>query len=373
MPHRTLLLAAGVLLLAAAIVLPYLLSPATLRRVLFYDPPTLDTFRTASELWLGTTSPALLVGLLALAAVGLFAALVRERNRLVACLLVTAGVQVGAMLVASPRGFKFGVVLARFCLFVLPVLLLLVALGVERVTGALRRPATTARTGAVAATLAVVLYAAGPLPRIYFFPNAFTNHGSWQADYRPERYFDQFAPRCIPRFYVALSRLAPGTLRVVEAPWYYYWHSYAFYQRLHRQKVLIGFVDEDPVAARVGEVPRGATGIRLRNMVHVGDPAGLARRGVDLVVLHPDLFAEMRFPFSDLPAPVAPWLREYRERYGRPLYEDDHLVVFFVGEDPARRALVADALAAAVLPAAGELAAPPCAEPADVERAVPPR
>lgn len=357
---RPLAVAAAVSALAfLLIVLPYLASPVSLQRVLFHDPPSWHTVVLASELWLGTRYGIVVLVLLALAVIGLAPWDTRARSRFVDYLVFVAGVQVAAMVLLSPRGFKFGIVFARFCLFAQPVLLLLVALGIERLARRLV-PRGEVHGATVAAGLCALLYAGGPLPRIDFYPNAFTNHGSWQCDYDTERYFDLFAPRCIPPLYLALARLPAGTLGIVEAPWYFYWHSFAFYQRLDRQRVLIGFVDENPDEARVGEVPRNATGIRLRNAVHVADYAELARRGVDLVVLHKDLLAEMKFPFAAPPVSVARWLPEYRSRFGPPLYEDAHVAAYFVGSDRARRAELEAALSSDAPAVAPDLPVPVC-------------
>jgi hypothetical protein len=117
---------------------------------------------------------------------------------------------------------------------------------------------------------------------------------------------------------------------VVEAPWHFYWHGLAYLQRIHRQHVVVGFVDAGTETVRAGEVPRARDGIRLRNALHVGDADALRARDVDYVIFHRDAFAEMRVPFDGERVGVEAWLEEYRRTYGAPVFEDASITVFAV-------------------------------------------
>jgi hypothetical protein len=57
--------------------------------------------------------------------------------------------------------------------------------------------------------------------------NDFTNHISYQADYRPGRYFERFRPHEIAPFYRDLAARPPASVTVVEAPWYFCFHPFA--------------------------------------------------------------------------------------------------------------------------------------------------
>jgi len=129
-------------------------------------------------------------------------------------------------------------------------------------------------------------------------------------------------------FYAELARRPPGSVTIVEAPWHFFWHSLAWTQRLHRQHVVVGFVDRGTATVRGGEVPRDRAGIRLRNALHVGDEQALRARGVDYVVFHRDVATEMRVPFPVAPLGIDAWLDEYRHTYGEPVYEDGAVTVF---------------------------------------------
>lgn len=288
------------------------------------------TLAGASELLLGTTSRALRA---ACAVTGLAGAVVLARRapRLAAWAAVAVLTQLAALVVAAPHGLRFPIVLARYAFAASPFLLLTLAAGADAAGAALssllRRPALA---GAPAALLVTLLVARGPLPWIHASPNDFTSHASYQADYEPGRYFDRFRPATVSAFYETLAQRPPGSVTVLEAPWFFYWHDLAWLQRLHRQHVVVGFVDERTDTARVGEVPRGRSGIRLRNALHVGDADVLRARGVDYVILHHDVFAEMGVPFEDTRPDVAGPMAACRRAFGPPVFEDATISVFAV-------------------------------------------
>jgi len=293
---------------------------------------TLDwtTLAGASELLLGTTSRALRVACVPAVLAG-GVVLLRRTPRFAAWLALAAAAQVAALLLAAPHGMRFPIVLARYLFVLSPFLWLLVALACDAADAALRTRAPErrlARAPLVTATAVLALYLAGPLRWIDVFPNDFTSHASYQADYRPERYFERFRPARVSAFYEQLAREPAGSRTIVEAPWYFYWHGLAWLQRLHRQHVVVGFVDPSVDAARVGEVPRARDAIRLRNALHVADVAALRARGADYVIFHRDAHAEMRVPFADVPVDVQPWIEEYRRDVGAPVFEDASITVF---------------------------------------------
>lgn len=285
------------------------------------------TLDGASELLLGTTSSTLRVVLLGAALLGAVV-LVRRRPRFAAYLTIAGVAQVAALLLLRPHGLRFAIVLARYLFVLSPFLLLLIALGLDAVDRALARMLGAPRLPLVSAAAVLALVLIGPLGWIYAWPNDFTNHGSYQADYEPGRYFDRFRPTVVSDFYTALGERSAGELTIVEAPWHFFWHSLAYTQRIHRQHVVVGFVDRDEDAVRGGEVPHARSGVRLRNALHVGDADALRARGVDYVVFHHDAHAEMRVPFPAAPVEVGAWIEEYRRTYGEPAYEDELITVF---------------------------------------------
>ena len=89
---------------------------------------------------------------------------------------------------------------------------------------------------------------------------------------------------------------------------------------------------------RVSELPVLAEGMRLRHFVRLDDPAALAGRGVDLVVLHKDLHSEVRFEPEHERLNLAGCIEALTDLYGPPEYEDGSVAAFTLGSVPAAAA-----------------------------------
>jgi 4-amino-4-deoxy-L-arabinose transferase-like glycosyltransferase len=314
--------------IAAVLAVPAWRSGAGVAARVAADGLGLETVPRVVELLAGSGVPLAVVALGALALLGLVA-LLRRDSTLARQLLVVIGLHAAAVVASGAVQLHVAVVAARYVAVVLPLALVFPAAGVaaiaERV--GLRHPTV------VGAVTAGALLSFGPLGSIYDGPNAFTNHMSYQADYAPHRrYADRYRPDTVAAFYDELARRPRGTVTIVEAPWHYYFHSYAWLQRHHRQRVLIGFVDDGPPPVRVGEIAAGDPGIRLRNAVHVGDRDALRARGVDYVILHRDPRSELRWPkgVEEVATDMTGWEARYRAWFGAPVADDGRIVVFAV-------------------------------------------
>jgi hypothetical protein len=143
-------------------------------------------------------------------------------------------------------------------------------------------------------------------------------------------------PTGVPPFYRHLRETAaPGSLLIAEAPWCFEWHRnpYPYFQQIHRQRMVIGFVVDPEQPPVGGELLPRQPGTAFRNFVHVADFPGLKERGVDFVVFHKDLAKALprwRDRARALVDP-APALRLYRSVCSAPTYEDDAMVVFPAG------------------------------------------
>jgi hypothetical protein len=180
-------------------------------------------------------------------------------------------------------------------------------------------------------TLACLL---GPLPATYYRPNNWTNHALFQYAYSFNSHdarYDRLRMTKVPPFYRHLRETAaPGSLLIAEAPWNFEWHRnpYPYFQQIHRQRMVVGFVVTPEQAPVGGELLPGQPGTAFRNFVHVSDFPGLKERGVDYVVFHKDLGkARPRWPERAFVDP-APALRLYRSVCAAPTYEDSEIVVF---------------------------------------------
>jgi len=293
----------------------------------------------ALELMAGTARPVLLAAIAGLGFAG-GVVLGRERPRLLALLAVMAFAGPAAILVSRPVSVDQPIVVARYCLVALPVMWLLVAVALARGDEWLRARRVPCPTGTLTALAVAALFLAGPLPRIHARPNNWTNHGWFQYAPDPSRLAWR-CPESISPFYRRLAVQPPGSVRLLEAPWWHAWENvyYPCYQRIHRQHMAIGFVAPPERAASPG-LPRAAElpllsprpSFPFRNFVHVSDDATLRRRGIRYVVLHKDLEKEMGVRSPDYRVDISPWIAYFRSAHGRPAYEDDSLMVFDLGQ-----------------------------------------
>lgn len=328
---RNVIIAGGALAIGAGglIALPLIYDARSMTGKVATGSVRLGTLLGTFELFSGTGHRIVSVALALLAAVGI-ASLWRRDRRLVLYLAFGVLLQFGAVLAMRPAVLDSPIVLARYCLSTLPFFLMAAAVGVVVLVARLRGPwAVRLTAGAIVA----VLFAFGPIPKTYGYrPNNFTNHPLFQYTYDASREyaFDRILhPPKIPEFYRILSRLKPGSTTVVEAPWYlnWGWNPYPYYQAIHRQEVVIGaFANNTAKTSRWGELILGS-GIELEHEVHVGDAAGLHRRGVRYVIFHKNLRGELP-KLSPPRLDPGSWIANYRKQYGAPAYEDESLVVF---------------------------------------------
>lgn len=322
------LIAASLATTGALLAVPVIGAGQQITAKLHADHFQLATVPGSLELLFGTARWPLIVTMLAATGIGV-RTLARGLPAFSAYVLVAVTVQGTAILASGAAASHVPIVAARYFAAVLPLLLLFPAAGLAELGRRWHAPAS-----AVAIVAGGLLLLGGPLPWIYGSVNDFTNHISYQADYRPGRYFERFRPEPLSSFYSQLAAARPGSMTIVEAPWYYYFHSLAYYQRIHHQRVVVGFITATSVAPRVGEVGATDPGIALRNAVDLTNPDQLHRQAVRYVVLHRNPIAETRWPtgVSDQVIDMSSWITRYAQLYGSPVFEDDQLVVFAVSK-----------------------------------------
>lgn len=293
---------------------------------------SLATLSGSAELFTGVSADWLIAGLLLLAFVGTIL-LIRRDRRLSFYLLVLLTSQIGANFLVGPVGSQVPIVFVRYSLACLPLILLFVAFSVSSFEDRVRQ-LVPIPIGASAIFLGALLLTMGPLKQIYYYPNNWTNHGLFQYCYSPEnrKFHYRFItkPEFVSKFYYDLSAQPPGSLMLLEAPWYYAWHinPYPHFQRLHRQKMMIGFIDDPKRWDRAGEYPPGFSRMRFWSFVHLSQHKEIAGRGVDYVVLHRDLSSEVPNTAARIQVDMTRWIAEYRSVYGNPYFEDASIVVF---------------------------------------------
>jgi hypothetical protein len=310
----------------------------------------------------GTGAPlaALVVGLLSLLGAR---ALWQSQPLLLAMIAGTSAAYGVGLAISQPAGAEWGLTLIRYAIVLVPIAMLLTAVGLDRASARItpRWAAAVVAWGAL-----VTLLAVGPFRTIYGLPNNFTNHRGFQSSYAP---VDWDAPAGavrmhgaalraseIPAYYRRLSAL-PHVHAIVEYPFDIsdFNNRLYYYQHFHRKRVLAGYQTNERLMGyrladpgqkvTVGIVVDGLLAgvaterLHFANMVDVTDPNALLASGASHLVLHK--WSDTRvFPDGDGAAPVAyrsvPRLRiAYERLWGAPSYEDDEIVVFRIPRDPA--------------------------------------
>jgi hypothetical protein len=273
--------------LAALLSVPLIVDAQALAQKTGMNRVRWATLRGAAHLFAGTSQPWLGAAMIALVVCG-WAFLARRQQWLALYVAVLAAGQIVVVAVMRPYAIETPIVLARYSLPLLPFLLLGAATGIAALDAALARWLPIYPTGLFAATVVGLLLVFGPLPTIYRYPNNWTNHALFQYEYDPASPYScapLVRPHRMSPFYAQLAALPRGVLLIVEAPWYYAWseNPYPFYQAVHRQRMAVGLVAPRTRFVREGELPL-ASGVRLRNAIHVRDVARDQWRQVRYVV-----------------------------------------------------------------------------------------
>jgi hypothetical protein len=270
---------------AAVLLLPPLLGQpqALLAKLGSNARPDLATVGTAAAFLVGTRSPWIGALVAILAAWG---GLVCWRRAPVwTAIALGSSALLGLGVFAASPGYSWlGFVLARYLMPALPIALVFVAAALESVA-----PARRAAGALAAAALCALLLQTGGVAQ------ALLDTRAWF----PARWVAAMEGRVpeagrVPDFYTQLGSMAPGSLTLVESPWYYsLWNNLQpYYEQVHRQRTLVGFTTGLCSEGHWGEYP-AEHGLRLGSFVPLAQPDSLRERGVDYVVFHRNLEAEM--------------------------------------------------------------------------------
>ncbi len=316
-----------------ALVLPPLLGhPETLSAKLGVQTPDLQTYYGLLYVWLGTSSLAVvLIGLL-LAAAG--RGRLWRRLPLLSSLITGLGLTLGVILLSQPASVHHSLTLARYLLPVIPLFLLAIALGVSRLSDALiqywgRAGILVSWAGIMSVLLLIIYYS--PLPKFLAKPNSNSLHTVYQADFREEQnviaQYQQYFP--ISPFWNLLASLPRDSVKIVASPFYFesfHWDA-ARREQISHQRVMPGYLTGVCVEHRWGEVPMGH-GFRFQNVGYLGDPNDLIKRGFDLVVYQKPVKVMTNQGEVELGKDTTTCEKALRELYREPVYQDEWLVVF---------------------------------------------
>jgi len=287
---------------------------------------SLDTLYRALLMLAGTGVAPVGMFVFAVAAFGWWR--VRRREPDLAWYLATICV-VGTAVVASSgvEWISHPLVLARYLIPVVPFLLLFAAEGIIALVATPRYWMGAVAAGAIAAAL----FAIGPIPQEWHYPNQFWGHLRYQFDYDPAHnpYVAQVPTDPLPAFYAELGKRPPGSVTLIEAPWRLesHYNALSLYQDTHRQRVKIGLVTPLCGTYDFGEYPEHEAGMRMRWMVHLASLLRGEAFGADYLIIH----ANSR-DVAARPAPPWPDLRgcmpAIEAKLGAPVFRDDRITVF---------------------------------------------
>lgn len=285
-----------------------------------------ETIYRAALMAFGISSPALLVAILMLFALGIWRVWTRDRRF---AAYVLSMIVAGAVAISLSRAawVQHALTLVRYSLPALPFVLLFLAEGIVFVVAQLRLQVVAC----AAALLAIAaLVAAGPILRYYYFPNQLMGHALFQFDYardeNPYATLAEIGP--VPQFYRDLASRPPGSITLIETPSRLHsnYSPDVWYQAIHRQDIKYALAA--PVCGgESDEYPYTATGAAFRRVARLSDLLDGATWGADYLVLRLK-------PWSVPPGLEQPWpdmeacVTTVAARLGEPAYRDAQIAVF---------------------------------------------
>ena len=261
--------------------------------------------------------------------------------------------------ISRPNLVQGAIIFARYYISALPVWLLVIAVGIAelhiKVTRFLKDKIVMANalSNSALAAFFLMVFLRGPVADAYSYPNDFTNHKDFQYNYVQRLIKRAYGNEgSYPEFYKSLKTRGDGAA-IVEFPaiisWT--WNVFHVYQRLHEERVLIGY-DSNYYSPFFGYDTYGNKDVGFQNFIDISDPAVLAKRGAGYVVVHKDIFQEsvafglyspehkrkLKNQISNFKDSVNVALREYVSRetenlkkmFGEPFYKDKWIVVYRV-------------------------------------------
>ena len=264
-----------------------------------------------------------------------------------------------ALILSRPDSAQSAIVLARYCIPLVPVSLLFVACGIQAGLEAVAKYSSLQPGLQTSIALAWVasLALTGPLPQCYVAPNNFTSHGAYQHHYGSIDWRQSFASDLTPADFTLVTTLRsdeispfylllasrPSARPIVEYPMLIgdHFNPLYYYQHFHRRPVLVGYTTDMTLSRglapgniygntyidQVLSLVQDPADLHFRNFLSMDNLAAMRGRGVEYVILHKRFEAQL--PEVALPLPDLTRLRnQYQKTLGEPCYEDAHIAVF---------------------------------------------
>jgi len=209
----------------------------------------------------------------------------------------------------------------------------------------------------------IVLFAMGPLPRVYSSPNNFTNHSAFQESYKPLTWKESYPSHVdtnpmieeseIPLFYRRLSQdlnkyiIIEYPMDIADASNLLY-----YYQHIHKKRIMAGYVLQSVVAGYIEMhgIPTttltrftyeyiderlenvDSKKLNFRNMINMVNIDAIKASQARYIVLHKDVQHVQNDSSTDATVMVYKpilYLQElYQKFWGIPVFEDRNIIVF---------------------------------------------
>ena len=293
----------------------------------------LQAYADALLLLGGETSALLALGFFSVAGVGLFIA-ARSRNLLVLYLSFLGLMQLLTIVVVSPVGIDYFIILARYLLLLSVVFFVLFAIGFVKLVEQIKnRLALNGNFSAIPTPLIALLAVAafvcsGPLTKAYYSPN--NNLGLMLiSEIVLGDSVADVTLNYIPEFYLRLADQQAESVELIEAPFHYNFDYFPVYQKLNKQNISLGFINGLCSPARSGEIPVAyRQDIELNSTYYLADGLDLRNSTADFVVFHTNIEEEVAVPFVGDAIDITECVSRFRLWFGEPVFLDKSITVF---------------------------------------------
>lgn len=304
--------------------------------------PALATLYGALYIWLGTSSPTVvLVGLLltALGAKSLWRDFPLTPSLILGLVLTCA-----IILLSQPAWVNHSLTFARYLLPAIPLLLLSISIGAFRAGEALvqRLGNNSGRYIFFTASILLLLLVAyhSPLQKILANPNSNSLHSVYQFDFRDEKNLIMLYQQDFPvsPFWQRLASLPHDSIKIAASPFSFETHHWDAprWEQISHQRVMPGFLTGFCIDQRWGEVPRGQE-FRFKNAGYLSDKSDLIARKFDLVVYQKPFTVLTNQGEREFGRETMGCESKIRTEFPSPVYEDQWLVVIPLSEAIRRR------------------------------------
>lgn len=242
-------------------------------------------------------------------------------------------IQIVFVIITRPVAGGGSHIFARYILLVLPVLLLMAAVGMNSFFSTSVSLSGKWLKNCLATLLCLAVFFSGPIPSMRHHPNNAMSLSLFahivfgeNSGKKLTRYLKR-----IPGFYYELATYPPGSLTIAEAPYHFAGDHIPFYQPIHRQNMIVGFINGLCSKSRSGEIPISTRGVSLNNYVFLKDFDSLRSKGVDFVIFHKRLKDEISYIPEYQHHDVSDCIKQFHLEFGPPVFEDQDIVVFLTG------------------------------------------